>query len=119
LLQACRAVNDDGQQERLIVGHVARPLYRDAPLAAEVSLGSGIGVRRNQRDEQDALVDLLGDLAIPGVATAQLALVEPNLDAGRSKRRGNMLRSLGILRCVAKKDRFLRTGHGARLASWK
>ena len=61
--------------------HVQHAPRGEVPFAAEVTLGSRIGVRRDHRNEQRAVVDLLLDLRIPGVAPAQGVLVEPDVDA--------------------------------------
>ena len=95
-----RAVNDDRQQERLVVRHVARPFYREPPLAAEVTLASFLRVRGDDGDEQNALADQLGDLPVPGVPAPKLALVELDLYADRPEGLADAPRRLGILRCV-------------------
>jgi hypothetical protein len=46
-------------------------------------------------------VDLLADLAVPRVSAPQLALIEKNLDAGRTQSLANLLGRLRILRGVA------------------
>ena len=43
---------------------------------------SCFGVGGDDRNEQPAVVDLLADLAVPGIAAPQLALVEPDFDTG-------------------------------------
>ena len=55
----------------------------------------------SERHVRCPVLDLLPDFVIPGIAPAQLALVEPNLDARRRQRIANALRRLGILRGVA------------------
>ena len=51
----------------------------------------------NDRNEQRAVLDLAPDLLIPGVPTAQLTLIEKDLDAARTQRIANPLRRLRIL----------------------
>ena len=71
-----------------------------APLTTEVTLEACIGVRRNDRHEQRAILDLLPDLLIPCVAADEFALVEPYLDAACAQRFSDALRRLGILRSI-------------------
>jgi hypothetical protein len=73
------------------------PLVSETPFQPKVTFKSLLGVLRDQRDEQRAVVDLLTDLPIPGVATAQLALVEPGLNPGSPEGIASLLRSLSIL----------------------
>ena len=51
----------------------------------------------NNGNEQRAVLDLAPDLLIPGVPTAQLTLIEKDLDAARTQRIANPLRRLRIL----------------------
>jgi hypothetical protein len=64
------------------MGHVAGSVRRQTPLAPEVALITAFRIGRDNGDEQTAVVDLLPYLAISRIATPQLALVEPDLDAG-------------------------------------
>jgi hypothetical protein len=48
-----------------------------------------------------AVADLLADLQVPGVTTAQFALIEPDLDCRRLQCLADALGGLCILRCVA------------------
>jgi len=86
---------------------------RKLPLAPEVAFNSALRRGRDDRDEQSAVVNLLADLAVPGIPTPQLALIEPNLDAAGPKRFANALRRLGILRRIAQEDSFIRFAHAA------
>jgi hypothetical protein len=58
-----------------------RALLGNAPLEPEIAFRTRRGVRRDDRDEQRAVADLLADLQVPGVPAAQLALIKPDLDA--------------------------------------
>jgi len=79
------------------MGHVSCAVRRQTPLAPEVALVACLRMRGDQRDEQPAVVNLLSDLAVPGISAPQLALVEPDLDAGRPKRIADPPRGLGVL----------------------
>jgi hypothetical protein len=58
-------------------------------------------VRGDEGHEESAIVDLVTDLLIPRVTTAQLALIEKDLDGGRTQSLANLLRGFRILRGVA------------------
>ena len=88
-----------------------RPIHRQLLLSTEVPFPPGLGVSRNHRDEQLALADLLADRSVPDIPAAKLALIEPNLDAGRTQSLANLLRSLRILRGVAQKYRVRGISH--------
>ncbi len=78
-----------------------RALDGELPFAPEVSLKPLLGIPRDDRNEQRAVVDLLSDAPIPGISAPQLILVEPDFDAGGLQRIGDALSSLRILGCVA------------------
>ena len=61
-----------------------------------------MGVAGDHRNEDSASLNLLADHLIPGITAPQLALVEPDLDAGRAQCLANPLRRLRVLRGVAK-----------------
>ena len=105
-------IDDDGHEERPAPGHQVRTLLGEPPLEAEVALRAALRGRRDDRHEQRALPDLPPDGGIPGVTTAQLALVEPHLDAGAAQHVVNATGGLGVLRRVAEKNGFGRVGHG-------
>src|SRR5262249_55474826 len=66
-------------------------------------------VRRDDRDEQHALLDLLADFLIPLVAVLEAAVgVEPDLDAPRPQRLANAPRGFRVLRRVAEEHRLAR-----------
>jgi hypothetical protein len=54
-------------------------------------------VGRNDRNKERAVVDLAPDLLIPRVPAPQLALIEKDLDAGRTQCLADLLGSLRIL----------------------
>jgi hypothetical protein len=60
-----------------------RAVDRKLPLKAEVPRNTGVSIRRDDRNEQGAGLDLLPDRSIPRIATPQLALIEPDFDTGR------------------------------------
>ena len=74
---------------------------REFPLETEVAFIAGVRAAGDDREEERAGLDLLADRLVPGIPAAQLALVEPDLDAGGAERLANPLRSLCILRGVA------------------
>ena len=80
-----RVIDDDRNNEGLRARHEVRTLVGKVPLQPEISLGTRFGVGRDQRKEQRAILDLLADLLIPGIAAAQFATVEPDFEpAARS-----------------------------------
>lgn len=92
----CR-IQADRHDERPVAGNHVGALIRKIPLKPEIALVPRCRVRGNDGNEERAVVDLAPDLLIPGVSTPQLALVEPNLDAGRTQCLTNLLRGLRIL----------------------
>jgi hypothetical protein len=56
-----------------------------------------MGVAGDHRNEDSASLNLLADHLIPRIAAPQLALVEPDFDAGGTQRLANSLRRLRIL----------------------
>jgi hypothetical protein len=72
-------------------------LISKVPLKAEIAFMPRGRVGGNDRNEQRAVLDLAPDLLIPGVPTAQLTLIEKDLDAARTQRIANPLRRLRIL----------------------
>jgi hypothetical protein len=74
------------------------------PLAAEVTLGAGLRLRRDDRQEQRALADLPPDLGVPRVAAPQLVLVEPHFVPGGAQRLGDAAGGGGVFAGVAEED---------------
>jgi len=58
-----------------------RAIDRKLPFEAEVPFDARVRIGGNYRDKESAIVNLLADLPVPGFATTQLALVEPDFDA--------------------------------------
>ena len=77
-----RAVDDDGQEEHDVVGHIEGALGGEAPFAAEVTLLAGLGGGRDHRHEIVAVADLAADFLVPGVAAAEFAFVIPDFETG-------------------------------------
>ena len=72
-------------------------LIRQVPLKAEIAFMPRGRVGRNDRNKEGAVVDLAPDLLIPGVPAPQLALIEKDLDPGRTQCLANLLGRLRIL----------------------
>src|SRR4029079_1949155 len=84
--------------------HQVRALDRELPLQPEVALAARIRVRRDERDEQRALADLLADRRVPGVPAAELVLVEPHHEPGAAQRVADAPGALRVLRGVAQEN---------------
>jgi hypothetical protein len=96
-------IDDDRHDESPFLSHVVCPVGCELPITAEVPFEPRLCAGRNDRYEQRAVVDLLTNLPVPGVSAAQLALVEPDLDAGGSQCLANPLgRSPRVLRREAR-----------------
>jgi hypothetical protein len=80
-----------------LLGHVVRTFDGELPFVAKIALEPLLGVLGDHRNEEGAVVDLVPDLLIPRVPAPQLALIEKDLDAGRTQCRANPLGSLRIL----------------------
>ncbi len=108
-----RVIDDDGQQEGQVRIHEVTAINRQLPFETEVAFTAIMRRVRDDREEQSAGPDLLADRLVPRIPAPQLALVEPDLDAGGSQCLGNPLGRLRILRGVAEKysARWLRHGH--------
>ena len=63
----------------------------------KIALEALLGVLGDERNEERAVVDLVPDLLIPRVPAPQLALIEKDLDAGRTQCLANLLGRLRIL----------------------
>src|SRR5882672_10286983 len=85
-----------------------RTVDRELPLQSEIALGATLGVCGDDWNHQCAGLDLPADGRIPGIAAAQFALIEPNLDSRCAQRIADSGRGFGILLRVAQKHRFVR-----------
>jgi hypothetical protein len=87
------------------------------PLEAEIPLGPLGGIGGDDRDEQGAVANLPPYLLVPGIAAAQLALVEPNFDARGLQRIADATCGRSILRGIAQENSsiLLRLGPAPRL----
>jgi hypothetical protein len=74
-------VDDYRHEKWQVVRHVVGASRSQSPFAPEVALQASLRGRRNGRNEQAAVVDMLAYLLVPRVAVAQFVLVEPNLNA--------------------------------------
>jgi hypothetical protein len=55
-------------------------INRKLPLATEIALVTGLGVVGDKGDEKPTRVDPFMNLPVPGIPSAQLALIKPYLD---------------------------------------
>ena len=78
-----------------------RAIDGEFPLESKITLEPLLGMLGHDRHEQGAVVDLVTDLLIPRVPAPQLALIEKDLDGGRTQSLANLLSRLRILRGVA------------------
>jgi hypothetical protein len=83
LLVVGRLVNYHRQQECTVGRHQVQSVECQLPFETEISLFTIVGGRGDDRDEKCAIPDLAADRAVPEIPSPQLALVEPDLDAGR------------------------------------
>ena len=97
LIVLSRVVDGHGQQECPVGRHQLGSINRELPLETEISLVALVRVPRNDRDKQHAGLDLLADRLIPHISATQCALVEPDLDPGRTQRFANPYRRLSVL----------------------
>ncbi len=79
----------------------------ELPLKPEIPLRTGAGVAGYDGDKQRAGLYLLPDGRIPAVTAAQLALVEPYLNAGRTQALADSLSGLGVFGRIAEEDASL------------
>ena len=96
-----RVVDAHRYEKGAALAHEVSALVGETPLQAEIAFGTGLCTCGNDRDEQRAVLNLFPDLLVPGVSSPKFALVEPDLDAGGTKRIANAFRRLGVLRGVA------------------
>ena len=79
-----RVVNYDGHQEGSFDRHQMGAIDREFPFEPKIALEPRLRMCGNNRNEEGAVTDLLPDLAVPNISTAQLALIEPDFDSGSS-----------------------------------
>jgi hypothetical protein len=77
-----RSVNDDGHQEGSFDRHQMRAINCEFPFEPKISLEPRLRMLGNNRNEEGAVANLLPNLAVPDIAAAQLALVEPDFNSG-------------------------------------
>src|SRR5215469_14488478 len=65
-----RVVDYDRDQERNVLGHVTGTFYCQPPLTTKIPFLTGVRVRGDDRHEQCTVMDLLANLAVPGVAAS-------------------------------------------------
>src|SRR5215469_4503097 len=99
-----RVVNAHRHYERLAPRHEQRALIGKMPLETEVGFRAPCRAMRDHRHEQRAFAQLLPDAVVPGVATLELAAVEPHLDTGRAQRCRDAQRCRVVLGSVAQED---------------
>jgi hypothetical protein len=74
-----RAVDHNREQEGDVLRHVGGTIHGQFPFPTEVPFPTSVRVSGNDRNEERAIVNLLSNLMVPSIATAQLALIKPNL----------------------------------------
>ena len=99
-----RAVDDDREQEGLVRRDQVGAIDRQLPLEPEVAFDAIMGIRGDDREEQGAGFDVLANRGVPGVPTAQLALIESHLDVRGTQRSADLLCGSGIFGRIAEKD---------------
>ena len=92
-----RTVNNDRNQEGLVLGHVMGAFDGEIPLVPKVTFKPLLGVLGDNRDKEDAVVDLVADLLVPRIPAPQLALIEEDLDTTGTECIADLVRRLGIL----------------------
>jgi hypothetical protein len=111
LLVRC-VIDHNRQQKWQVRCHQVASVDRELPFEPKVSFASIVSVLRDYRNEQRAALYLAANRHIPGISPAQLALIEPHLDARGAQRVAQLLRSFGVLGGVAQEHRSARIGHG-------
>ena len=82
-----------------------RALIGEPPLQSEIAFQARLGALGDDRHEQSAVLDLLSNLLIPGIPSPQLALIEPNLDAGGAQSVADAARRVRFLTGVTQENR--------------
>jgi hypothetical protein len=85
-----------------------RTIDSEFPFEAEIAFLASAGVLGDDGQKQGAVLDLLANRGIPGIAATQFAQIEPNLYAGIAQRFTNPQRRFAIVGSVTDKGRFIR-----------
>jgi hypothetical protein len=96
-----RVVNGHRYQKRSAVGSIMGAIDAEFPLTPEISFLASLRGRRDDGNEERAIVDLPADLPVPGISAPQLTLIEPDLDPAGAQRIANAPGRIGILRGIA------------------
>ena len=90
---------------------VRRALCGEIPFDAKVPLVPRLRVAGNDRNEEDAVLDLPADFRVPFVAVLEPAFdIEPHFDAARVQRFRDAPRGLRVLGRVREEHRAFRRG---------
>jgi hypothetical protein len=100
----CGPVDYDWHQEGSVGRHQMGSIDRELPLQPEIPLRTGAGIAGYDWDKKRAGLYLLPDGRIPSITAAQLALVEPYLDAGRTQALADPFSGLGVFGRIAEED---------------
>jgi hypothetical protein len=73
-----RPVDQDRQEERNVFSEVVCPIDRQVPFATEIAFAAGLGVGRDDRNEETTGVDSVPNLPVPNFAAPQFVLIEPD-----------------------------------------
>ena len=98
-------------KECALAPYEVRAPLGEVPFEAEVALCPRLRARGNDWHEERAVADLLADALVPDIPAPQLALIEPDLDAGYAQRFTDPCRSVRVLGRVAEKHGPDRCGH--------
>ncbi|MBK6452488.1 MAG: hypothetical protein IPF84_08105 [Proteobacteria bacterium] len=105
-------VDHHRHEESLVVGNQVRAIDRKFPFQPEVTFTAQLGVLRDDRHEQHAILIRLRDRHVPRIAAAQFALVEPHLEPRRAQCIGDAPCDLRVLRGIAQKNGSCVFAHG-------
>ena len=86
------------------MGNVIGAVDGKLPFAAKISFRPILCCGRDDRNKQRTFANVLFDLRIPRVSSAQLILVEPHLHALATQRLGNPSRCISVLTSVTEED---------------
>jgi len=100
-----------GTKNGRLFAHQVSTLVRKMPLQTKVAFSARLSILRNNWNEQRTFADFAAYLSIPRIAASQLALIEPDFDAGSAQGFANFQRRFRVLRRITQKDRALRPRH--------